>query len=360
MNVVLATSGTGGDLFPGIAIADLLRQKGHRPHFVISGLGPEEAVLRRNEFPFEKLFIGRLKGQSRRTQFKTLLQLPTTLLQMKRFLKNLSADVVWGGGAYTSGPVLLAACLQKIPTAIFEPNAVAGFTNRFLGRWVKRVYIGLPEAGLFFPSRKLLWTGTPIRASLQGVKPKKGGVFTVLLLGGSLGAATLNRAMLEAFPLLIESGVPIRIHHQTGRADYENVRKRYVLLPGHEQVEVVPFIEDMKQAYEEADLLVTRAGASTVAELVVVKRPAIFVPYPFAVGGHQLLNARWLVEKGCGEVFLDQELRAGGGKLLASRILHYQSHPAELSRMGDVLGTIPGRDAARQMVEDLTQLGRGT
>lgn len=355
MNVVISTTGTGGDLFPGIAVASELRVRGgDQVCFVISG-GPEEATLKRYGFPFESLPVGRLKGQGLPRQALTLIGLPRVLCRARRLLRGRQAAFVLGCGGYTSGPLTLAAASLRIPCAILEKNAVAGLTNRLLSRWVKRVYLGLPPSAAYFPQQRVKVTGVPVRRELSKIAPKSAGIFTVLALGGSQGAASLNRALLEAYPILSQSRRPIRILHQTGQKNYQVVAARYRSLGTRDEVRVFDFIEKMEEVYREADFVVSRAGASTLAELIAARRPALLIPYPNAADDHQRKNALWLVEQGGAEMLLDKDL---SGEALARRILHHEGDRQGLRRMAEALDRLPGRDAAATIASDIQELAR--
>ena len=352
MNIVIATTGTGGDLFPGIAVAEELRKGGHRMLFVVSG---EQAAgtVRRAGYDCETMTTGRLMGEPPVRQLMTLAGLPARLLRSRRLLRRFGADAVLGLGGHSSGPVVIAGCSLGLPAAILEKNAVAGLTNRLLASFVRRVYTFFPQANASFPAKKVLWTGVPIRAELKEVPPKTAGIFTVLALGGSQGAASINRAMLEAYPSL----GPIRVIHQTGGSDYENVRQRYRALGAAEAaVRVFPFIEKMEEAYAEADYVISRAGASTLAELVAVRRASLLIPYPHAADDHQRKNALWMVQQGGAELMRDRELC---GEALAQRILHHQADRTGLEAMQQALSRLSGRDAAEVIAKEIRELARG-
>lgn len=351
----MATTGTGGHLFPAMAIGEAIRERGgHEIWFVTSGLGPEREVLDRHGFRSERIQVGKLKGETCWKKLETLAELPGSVWSSRRLLKRLAADVVLGSGGHTSAPVVMAAWLLGLTRAVFEQNAVPGLTNRLLARCVDRVYTGFRGTERWFPRSKTLWSGVPVRSVFGGVGPKREGEFVVLVLGGSQGAVRLNRAMLDAFPVL--AGRSIRVIHQTGRADYENVKKGYAALgAASDRLQMFPFIEKMEAVYRQSNLVISRAGASTLAELVAVSRPALLVPYPYAADDHQRVNALKFAEAGAAEVILDRELT---GEDLAKRVLRLAQDPPALSRMAEAMGGFPGRGAAETIAEDLISLAK--
>ncbi|MBI2083634.1 MAG: undecaprenyldiphospho-muramoylpentapeptide beta-N-acetylglucosaminyltransferase [Deltaproteobacteria bacterium] len=357
MNVVIATTGTGGELFPGIAVAQAL--KGHNLLFVVSGLGSEEETLKRYQFSYERIAVGRLKGQNMIAGVRTLIGLPKTLWSAQHILRKFGAQVVFGLGGYSAGPVVLASYFLKIPRAILEPNAVPGLTNRLLWRFSNQIYTAFPGMERYFPGRETLWTGLPVRGEIERIGEKKEGGFSLLVFGGSRGAQSINRLMFEAVPILLQSNPSIKILHQTGQNHFESAEKKYreLGLLGN-QLRVVPFIQDMGEAYREADLVVSRAGASTIAELIVAGRPAIFIPYPHAARNHQEENARALERVGGAKVFREGELAVEGGKRLAQEIVTLASDPSRLSAMKKSILNMPGRGAAEKIATSLINLGR--
>ncbi|MBI2981885.1 MAG: undecaprenyldiphospho-muramoylpentapeptide beta-N-acetylglucosaminyltransferase [Deltaproteobacteria bacterium] len=357
MNVVIATTGTGGELFPGIAVAQALR--GEKVLFIISGIGPEEEALKRYRFSYERISVGKLKGQSLIGGAKTLIGLPGRLWSAQHLLRKFGAQVVFGLGGYSAGPVVLASCLMKIPRAILEPNAIPGLTNRLLWRFSNQIYTAFPEMDRYFPGRETVWTGLPVRGEIERVGEKKEAVFSLLVFGGSRGAQSINRLMIEAAPILLRSDRSIRILHQTGRDHFASVEKAYkeLGLLG-DRLRAVPFIEEMEKAYQEADLVISRAGASTVAELVSAGRPALFIPFPYAARNHQEENARTVERIGGAKVFLESELTVEGGGRLAREVLTLLLDRSQLSAMKKAISNMPGRGAAKKIADQLLALGR--
>ncbi len=365
MRLLIAAGGTGGHLFPGIAVGEFLRKADSKGEvrFIGSERGMEETILKEAGFERQSLAVGRLKGEGWRERMRTFLRLPRSLIRARRLLVAWPPDAVLGIGGYSSGPVILAACLKRIPRAILEPNSIPGLTNRLLARFTNRIFISFSETASFFPRGKVLVTGTPVRQSLTAIGQRRGkippgppltkggrGDFRILVFGGSQGATALNRAFVDLLPRLEESGRPFWIHHQTGENDFESVREAYAKsrIPHR----VSPFIHEMDEAYEEADLVVARAGASTVAEIIETASPSILVPYPFAADDHQRFNALSLVTVGGASLILNREL----GECLGERILFFEAHREELRRMSERLVDLRKVPAAEAVAKECLHL----
>jgi UDP-N-acetylglucosamine--N-acetylmuramyl-(pentapeptide) pyrophosphoryl-undecaprenol N-acetylglucosamine transferase len=249
-------------------------------------------------------------------------------------------------GGYASGPLLLAGRLKRVRCAIMEQNLRPGFTNRMLARFVDRVFISYSGSAAYFRGARVLETGNPVRwHSLPQVN--KSAKFTLLIFGGSLGAHRLNLAAIDALRRLADLGPEMNVIHQTGQADYEMIRTEYGALPFDAQV--MPFIEKMDEAYARADLVVCRAGATTVAELTAFGKPALLVPFPFAIYDHQRWNAQALQDHGAAEMMLERELN---GSVLAARIRGYFSNRALLDSMAVAARSMGRPGAAGQIVEE--------
>ncbi len=337
--LLVAGGGTGGHLFPGIAIAEAfleLAGPGAQVLFVGTSRGLEARVLPERGFALELLEVGRLKGRSLGGKLLTLLGLPLALLRAARIVLRFSPGVVIGVGGYVSGPVVLAARLLGKKTAIQEQNSVPGLTNRILGKIVHRVFIAFAVAGEFFGAGKTLPAGNPVRkeiarADLPRELPQKP---HVLVLGGSQGARALNLAAPEAYRLLAARYPDLGWTHQSGAQDLGAAKAAYqgagagAGAPG--APEVIPFIDDMLAALARSSLVVGRAGASTLAELCILGRPSILVPYPHAADNHQEGNARDLEAAGAARVLLEKDLTA---KRLAEEITRLLDSPAQLAAL---------------------------
>ncbi|MDC0709585.1 undecaprenyldiphospho-muramoylpentapeptide beta-N-acetylglucosaminyltransferase [Stigmatella sp. ncwal1] len=351
MKVLIAGGGTGGHLFPGIALAEEVVTRHHANEVVFVGTerGLEARVVPQAGFPLELIQAQGLKGKGLFQLIKGLLALPMALIASFRILNRHKPDVVVGVGGYASGPVVLAAWMLGIPTAVQEQNALPGLTNKVLGKFVKVVFTAFEEARRFFPEGKVQLVGNPIRRKLMDNYLRSHVAhehFTVLVFGGSLGARGLNQRMVDALDLLGDLKDQIRFVHQTGKNDLEMVRKGYA--DRGFQAEVVEFIEDMSAAYARADLVVCRAGATTLAELTVCKKASILVPFPFATDDHQAVNARALVEAGAAVMFREAELT---GQTLAAEIRLLKNEPMRLKQMEKKAGLLGRPEASKELAD---------
>lgn len=356
MKVLIAGGGTGGHLFPGIAVAEevLTRGPGNEVVFVGTEQGIEAKVLPQHGYTLEFIRARGLKGKGVLGLLQGLFVLPMALYESLSILLRHKPDVVLGVGGYSSGPVVLAAWLLGVPTAIQEQNALPGLTNRVLGRFARTVFTAFPEAARFFSARKVQLIGNPIRAKLMDnylrsrVAHER---FGLLIFGGSQGARGLNQRVLEALEHLEDLKDQLHFLHQTGKRDLEEVRR------GYEQkgfsAEVVEFIEDMSGAYARAELVICRAGATTLAELTVAKKASILVPFPFATDNHQEVNAQSLVEAGAALMFRESELT---GKRLAEEIKALKASPERRQLMEKKAGLLGRPEAARELTEVLVEM----
>lgn len=316
MKVLIAAGGTGGHLYPGIALArEILERPGDEAVFVGTEQGIEATVLPREGLPVRFVPAGRLKGMGVRAQLATLIKLPLSVLRAAALLRRERPGAVIGVGGYASGPVALAAWLLRVPLVIVEPNSHAGLTNRVLGRLARKIFVCFPGRDLqgFFPGQKKVLTGPLVRRGIdqgQGTRILAGqgletGRFTVLVMGGSGGAHAINAAMQEAAQELAR--LPgLQVLHQTGEKDVMETTQAYGA--AGVKAAVVPYLHDMADAYAAADLVVCRAGATTVAELAVCGKRAVLIPYPFAADNHQEHNARSLAAQGAAEVIVQKDL----------------------------------------------------
>lgn len=340
MKVIIAGGGTGGHLYPGIAIArEVLAGAGNEVLFIGTEQGIEARVLPREGLPVRFITVGKLKGMDPASIIKTVVTLPRSIIQSLGLLREMRPDVVIGVGGYSSGPVALAAWVLRMPLLIVEPNSYPGLANRVLGKLAKKVVLSFPGTNRlgFFSGKKTVQTGPLVRTSIAGGNREKAlkefglepGRFTVFVMGGSGGAHAINMAMKEAARFL--TGVPgVQVLHQTGEKDAQDARAGY--REAGVKATVLPYIHDMAGAYAAADLVVSRSGATTVAELAVCGKRAVLVPYPYAADNHQEHNARTLAAMGAVEVIIQKDLTA---ERLAEMIRKYaagQAGPA--ARMG--------------------------
>ena len=355
MRVIFAGGGTGGHLFPGLAVARELQQRDSMTEILFVGTeqGIEARVLPREGFKFETIPVRGLKGRGLRGLLDAAWGIPAGCLRALGIIRNFRPDLMIGLGGYASGPVLLAGRLRGLACAIMEQNLQPGFTNKLLGRFVHRVFTSYGESGAYFPAGKVLMMGNPVRWRELPVV-KRGEKFTLLIFGGSAGAHRINLAVVEALQKLTDVAGGLQIIHQTGQADFPAIKAAYDALPF--EAEVLPFIERMDEAYARADLVLCRAGATTVAELTAFGKAAILVPYPYAIYDHQRGNAQALQDQGAAEMILDQELR---GDLLAERIQAYISDRQRIARMATAARRMGRPEAAARIVDECYALVRG-
>jgi UDP-N-acetylglucosamine--N-acetylmuramyl-(pentapeptide) pyrophosphoryl-undecaprenol N-acetylglucosamine transferase len=358
MRMLVAGGGTGGHVFPGVALAEevVTRHPANDVIFVGTARGLEARVVPQAGFPIELIEVKGLKGKGLVGLLLNLLLLPRAFLQSFRILQRWRPDVVIGVGGYASGPVVLAAWFMRIPTAIQEQNAIAGFTNRVLGRFVEAAFTAFPEAVRSFPRRKVYQLGNPIRRQLMEnyMRPEvEHPVPHLLVFGGSQGAHALNMRVIETLPHLADLRDRVRITHQTGARDREQVEKGYRAC-GFEP-DVREFISDMSSAYAAADLVVCRAGATTLAELTVCKKPAILVPFPAAADNHQYVNAKSLVDAGAAVMIEERDLT---GELLAAEIRAILASAERRERMARAAGRLGSPQAAKEITDVCTDLVR--
>ncbi len=354
MKLLLAGGGTGGHLFPAVALAQrlLASDADAQVLFVGTKRGIEARVLPELGLPLETVKIRGLVGQGIWGKLRLLPQLATSIRQAARILDRFKPDVVLGVGGYASGPALLAARLKGIPCVIHEQNAWPGLTNRLLARWAERVCLSFSEADRAFNRGRTILTGNPLRSGMEDCPPLPADQPTLLVFGGSRGARAINRAMVGALPHLAEFRGRLRIHHQTGSADLQEVQEGY-RQAGWDDAEVVPFINDMAAAYARAHLVICRAGATTLAELTVCGRPAILIPYPFAAADHQTANARMLSSKGAGLILPQSDLTSDCLARLASDLLQDRSR---LISMAGVARSLAKRGAAELILQECRRI----
>jgi UDP-N-acetylglucosamine--N-acetylmuramyl-(pentapeptide) pyrophosphoryl-undecaprenol N-acetylglucosamine transferase len=362
MRLLVAGGGTGGHLFPGLALGEEVKTRHPRNDvlFVGSATGIEAREVPKAGYPLQVIDVGPLKRIGLRRFFRGLFRLPIALWQSVRILRKFDPDVVVGVGGYSSGPVVLAAWLMRKPTAIQEQNALPGFTNRTLGRIVDAVFIAFPEAQAGFPARKTHLLGNPIRrAFLDNYLHTKAPSdrLSLFVTGGSQGAHVLNLRVVEAIELLAPTiGRRLQVLHQTGVKDQEEIAARYEALRATGlTAKAAAFIDDMARAYAGADLLVCRAGATTIAELTVCKKPAILVPFPFAADDHQTVNARSLVESGAALLIPEAELTAAR---LADELKALEADRVRVARMARASGMLGRPEAAREIADVCVSLCR--
>ncbi|MBI4479276.1 MAG: undecaprenyldiphospho-muramoylpentapeptide beta-N-acetylglucosaminyltransferase [Acidobacteria bacterium] len=356
MRLLLAAGGTGGHVIPALVVARefCARDAARQVLFVGTARGVETKLVPQAGFSLELLEVGALQGEAAAARLKTLLGLPGAFWRAIRILNRFRPDVVLGVGGYAAGPVMLAAGWLGIPVAVLEPNAFPGLANRWAAPYVARALLAFPETASYFAPGKAVVTGVPVRKEFFEVPPTRHQPpYTVLVFGGSQGARTLNRAVVEALPFLAQAKEELLLLHQTGEKEYNLVRE--ACAKHSVQAEVFPYTERMSEAFARADLVVCRAGANTVAELAAAGRAAILVPYPSAANQHQLRNAEVLVRIGAARLILNQDLNGERFFTAVRELLH---NPAELERMETAIRRLAHPEAACRIVDELERLNK--
>lgn len=352
--VILTTGGTGGHIFPALAVASelVLRNKGVDILFM-GGPGPEGAMARKHGLRFKELPASGIMGRGLPGIISGLGWLGTGIPKALAAVWSYRPDAVIGFGGYAGFCPVAAARLLNIPTAIHEQNSVPGVANRMLGKMVKRIFLSFPDRLNAFPGSKTYLTGNPVRTEVLKASARRRGRSEgrrVLVLGGSQGAKPINDAVIEALPRFLESGV--HLVHQAGARDYARVRAAYEAA-GADPSQVREFIEDMATEYALCDLAVCRAGASTVFEIAAAGVPAIFVPFPQATHDHQTMNAKAMTDLGAAELLPQPALTGEGLARAAHRLL---DDPERLSAMEEAALGFAKPDAAADIVAGLEGL----
>lgn len=355
--VILAGGGTGGHLFPGVAVHEELkrREPDLQTLFVGTARGIEARVVPELGERLECIDVGPLKGRTPTQLVKNLLSLPYAGLEVTKILRRFRPSLVVGVGGYAAGPMVAAAAALGIPTAVLEPNAQIGLTNRLLARFVDRAYVNFEETAGAFPREIARVVGNPVRrsvATIANMARTDPAAFEmrarrVLVIGGSQGARSINRVVPEALARAIGTGRPFEIVHQTGQAMCEAVRARYAELGV--DATVTPFIEDMGRAYASAALVIGRAGATSLAEICAIGRPSILIPIP-TVDDHQWQNAYALEQRGAALALRDAELAAEPLGEAIARLMH---EPDQRRQMAEAARALGRPDAAAAIVDDL-------
>ncbi|TCM68745.1 UDP-N-acetylglucosamine-N-acetylmuramylpentapeptide N-acetylglucosamine transferase [Acinetobacter calcoaceticus] len=303
---MLMAAGTGGHVFPALAVAKQLQQQGHQVSWLATPTGMENRLLKQHDIPICQIDIQGVRGNGVLRKLKAPFKILKATLNAMQHMRAMKVDAVAGFGGYVAGPGGLAARLLGIPVLIHEQNAVAGFTNTQLSRIAKTVCQAFPDT--FAASNKVVTTGNPVRRDIIEIfnpsfryqqRQDTAQPIKILVVGGSLGAQALNQCVPQA---LSQLQIPLQVFHQCGQDKQESTQLAYATAPSSLQVEVRPFIEDMAHAYADADLIICRAGALTVTEVATAGVAAIFVPLPSAVDDHQTANAKFLADVGAAKI----------------------------------------------------------
>jgi len=355
VRVIISGGGTGGHLFPGIAVGSELKKRRSKVSilFITGKREMEHEIISEAGFESKSIDVEGLMGKRLLGLTKSFYKVILALAQSFFIIKDFRPQLVFGLGGYTSGPVCLMALLFRVPTVLHEQNSFPGLTNRILSPFVKRIFISFEETRRYLRRGKVFLSGNPIRLELlQPIKqPQVDKRFVILVMGGSQGARRLNDAVISMIKELKEQhAVPFLIH-QTGKADLKRVVSEYEMLGI--DVEVSAFIEDMRSAYSRADLIICRAGATTVAELSALGKPSILIPYPYASHGHQEINAMTLVKVGGADIILERHLDS---KALTDKVLRFMKNRNELNTMSEIAFRTAKRKAREIITEELLKI----
>lgn len=353
-HVLITAGGTGGHVFPALAVAEVLKDAGWRVSWLGTSDRIEAKVVPEAGYDFSGVEQNALRGKGILGWLIAPFRLTSAVIKMRRFLALKKPDVVLGFGGYTAGPVGLAAKLKGIPLVIHEQNAVAGMTNKLLAPLSKRVLLGFSSARAQL--KKGEWVGNPVREAITNLGftdvPLATTKLNVLVVGGSLGAQHLNHVLPQA--LCDWKGMDIDICHQTGKNKHEEVTERYQAMEsGKVKAHVVEFIDDMKTAYVNAQLVICRAGALTCSELACVGRASVLVPYPYAVDNHQFKNAQELAKVGSAQVIEQKQFTVEHVREVLETLA---AQPSLLKEMGEKARAVSEPEAAKKVAEVCAQV----
>lgn len=347
----MAGGHTGGHITPALAVARVLREHGHEPVFIGTERGLEAKLVPAAGFPIEWIAVGGIKGTGLLKRTQSVTQLPTAIRKSLGYLGKYRPAAIFSMGGFVAGPVVLAGIVRRLPIVIMEPNAIPGAVNRYAGRFVTKALLSFPEAVRYFPRGRTELSGMPVRREFFELEPRPlGDTLTILITGGSQGARKLNEAAQDSWRLFQRSKLPMRIIHQTGNAQYAEISRAFK--KAGLQGEVLPFIADMPAAFASADIIVSRSGAGTVAEIAAAGKASILVPYPFAADQHQLRNAEALVKAGAAHMVLDKDL---SGERLFQEVRRLYEIPSDLAGLGTEVRRFAKPGAAARAAEILEE-----
>ena len=348
MKLLIAGGGTGGHVFPAIAIAKEWLSRGKDRDVVLVGTqrGLEMKLVPQAGLPLETLRVAGLKGKGGATLVKNFAMLGPGLLDAVRVLRKHRPVAAFGVGGYAAGPMMLATWMNGVPNMIFEPNAEPGFTNRVLARVSTKIAAGYERSARALGPKAIV-TGCPVREEFFSIAPRElQKPYRLLVTGGSQGALAINRTFVDAMDRLAARKNELAIVHQTGERDYDAVRTAYARRE-YATAEVVPFLTNMAERFAWADVIVCRAGAITASELAAAGRAAIFIPFGAATDSHQLRNAQEMASAGAGRVIPETELTA---ERLCTEIFSLLDQPQEIARMSAAARSLARPDAAHEIV----------
>lgn len=356
MRIIIAAGGTGGHIYPGIAVAKEILQRDPEAKilFVGTARGLETKIVPDNGFELSLINSVGLKSVGLVGKLKGLAILPKSFFEARKIIREFKPDVVVGAGGYVTGSVLLMASFMRIPTLVMDSNALPGFTNRRLAPFVTKAALTFEEALPFF-GKKGIVTGNPVRKEFFDIKPKlRGEKMNLLIFGGSQGARAINNAMTEALSLLIEQKDRLTITHQTGEPDFEKIETIYQN-ESWKSADIRKYISDMVSEFEKADLVICRAGATTCAELSAAGKASIMIPLPTAADDHQRKNAEALQNAGAAKMILQSDLSK---ERLAEEIIKMIKSPEKITAMENAAKNLAKPDAAEVTVDLIEEMAK--
>jgi UDP-N-acetylglucosamine--N-acetylmuramyl-(pentapeptide) pyrophosphoryl-undecaprenol N-acetylglucosamine transferase len=350
MKLFISAGGTGGHIFPGIAVAEAFtgQAAGNEAIFIGTPYGLESKII--PQYGYRLLFIKarQFLGQSSIKKAGTILAVLKGILVALNMIRIEKPDAVLGMGGFTSVPMVLAAVLSGVPSFIHEQNVQPGLANKLLSRFTKGMFISFDETREYMTGKKVIHTGNPLRKRLTAShEAKDAGAFAVFIFGGSRGAHSINESIINLLPFMAGHKNVI-MYHQTGPQDFERVKEAYA--GSGVNHEVFPFTDTMEKYYRLSDVVISRAGASTIFELAYFKKAAILIPYPYSAGGHQWKNATYVENIGGGYVIGDDE---ASGERLRDVVAHLMREPALIKDMGENIGRIYKEDSAELIIRGI-------
>jgi UDP-N-acetylglucosamine--N-acetylmuramyl-(pentapeptide) pyrophosphoryl-undecaprenol N-acetylglucosamine transferase len=363
MKVVVSGGGTGGHIYPALALINEIKKHNSHVEFLYIGTenGLEKEIVKRVGIPFKAIEITGFKRKLSFENVKTISRFYKGVSLSKKYLKDFKPDVVIGTGGYVCGPVVYAASKLEIPTVIHEQNSLPGITNKFLARYVEKVAICFEDAKKYFPEHKVVLTGNPRASEVLGQDAEKGrhslglqaNSKTVLIFGGSRGAKAINDAVLQMIPLLKDK--PYQVVYVTGEVHYEKVMEEMKSLKDSSHVIIKPFIHNMPEVLSGVDLIVSRAGATSLAEITALGIPSILIPSPYVTANHQEKNARSLSDHHAAIMLKEQELN---GNVLLSQIEEILLDENKLTEMKQASKELGIPDAASRLYNVLKEVSK--
>ncbi len=358
MKVLIAGGGTGGHLYPALAIAKEIKK--HNPqsqiHFVGTHVGLESQIVPREGFPLHFVSIGKLNQVSTKEKIKTILKLPLAFFQALILILKLRPQVILGVGGYASGPALFVGALLGFKTVIWEPNAFPGLANRLLSKWVDIVCVVFESAAKHMKAKKVIRVAMPVRQEVENMRERvpRTANFRILVFGGSQGSKAINDAVID---LVRQGGAWLKTTefvHQTGSSEFNRVSNEYAKLAvSSQQVATHEFLHDMPERYRWADLVIARSGTGTLSEISAAGKASILIPLPTAADDHQRKNAEVMVQSGAAKMILQKELTT---EKLRQMILEFQNNPTELSGLEQSAKKFHEPQAAAKMAQIIENL----